>query len=256
MLSIDADSVDIIELDATDGKPTDLLVAQCQQQYQKLNYSPTGTDSTTLSSTASRLQHRLPGLTVSPITENLSAVLEQLPERQIQTAKIILLLGSAVGGKVDLPAKELLSQIATAMTSRDRAIISFDLVKDPVVTTAAYPTQLCDATARHLLQTLNEGWGADFDSSKYAYYAAYDPATAQHNAYLVSTAAQRVRVKSLDLTLMLDRWEAIQIDHSQKYTHRDIHMLLSAAGLQAQDYVTDDKGWMAEYVITKEPTTT
>ena len=252
MLDIDDRGVDIIELGAGDGLKTKLLLKKLSELGTKFSYRPIDISNDILRELKESIKNELPTVTVSPLVGKYFSVLDDIKSHDTRP-KVILFLGSNIGNLLHPKAIDFLSQLAASMNTDDKAMIGFDLKKDPSTILAAYDDE-SKVTARfnkNLLQRINNELGANFNLDKFTYYPVYNPETGTCLSYLVSTMAQTVTIPKLNMRVMLSQWETIHTEISQKYTHQVINWLLSESQLQAIDYVTDDKGWFAEYIIEK-----
>jgi len=250
MLDIGADGMDIIELGAGDGLKTKLLLKKLQKKGVDFAYRPIDISGDALRNLQQSIETELPGVAVRPLEGEYFAVLDDI-KSHASRPKVILFLGSNIGNLLHPRAIDFLSQLASTMGPSDKAMIGFDLKKDPNTILAAYndETKVTASFNKNLLRRINKELDADFDLDKFTHYPVYNPETGTCFSYLVSTSAQRVHIKALDLRVMFYQWETIHTEISQKYTHRVINWLLSQSGLSAIDYVTDDQGWFAEYVV-------
>lgn len=252
MISTGEAGIDIIELGAGDGYKTKVLLKKMLDQGLNLSYKPIDISVDILRTLKANLEKELPLLTVEPLEGHYFEVLKNIKSHSARP-KLILFLGSSIGNLLHPVAIDFLSRLADTMLPEDQAMIGFDLKKDPATVLAAYNDKT-GMTARfnlNVLDRINKELGGDFDLSKFIHYPVYDPMTGTCLSYLVSTAAQRVAIPALDLTVIFEKWETLQTEISQKYTHKIINWLLAESGLQAVDYVTDSKGWFAEYIIKK-----
>ena len=109
-------------------------------------------------------------------------------------------------------------------------LIGVDLVKDPALLHAAYNDSagVTAAFNRNLLVRANREAAANFDVARFAHYAPYNVEKRRVEMYLVSTAAQLVRVCGRPIAFA--EGEAIHTESSHKYTVEDFRSLAAQAG--------------------------
>lgn len=109
-------------------------------------------------------------------------------------------------------------------------LIGVDLVKDPAILHAAYNDAegVTAAFNRNLLVRANREAGADFDLERFSHYACYNPLQQRIEMYLISRAAQRVRIA--DEVAEFAEGEAIHTEDSRKYTLDGFGALAAEAG--------------------------
>src|SRR6185436_15102396 len=113
-------------------------------------------------------------------------------------------------------------------------LIGVDLVKDPALLHAAYndAAGVTAAFNKNLLLRANREAGANFELTRFAHYAPYNPVARRIEMFLVSTAAQRVSV--CGRSVQFADGEAIHTEHSHKYTVEGFRALAQSAGFIAR----------------------
>ena len=126
--------------------------------------------------------------------------------------------------------------------------MGFDLKKDIERLLAAYNDRE-GVTARfnlNLLHRINEDLGGDFDASQFRHYSTYGVASGAMESYLVSLAAQTVRVEGLGASFNLAPWEPIHTEYSYKYLDRDIDRMCGEAGFVDEGRYFDGRRWFCD----------
>ena len=90
------------------------------------------------------------------------------------------------------------------------------------------PPGVTAAFNRNVLARANREAGANFDLTRFAHYAPYNVEQKRVEMYLVSTAAQLVRVCGRQIAFA--EGEAIHTEWSHKYTVEDFRTLAAQAG--------------------------
>ena len=137
--------------------------------------------------------------------------------------------GSTIGNFTRAEAREFLAGAARLLKGGG-LLIGVDLVKDPAILHAAYNDSagVTAAFNRNLLVRANREAAANFDLARFAHYAPYNVEKRRIEMYLVSTAAQLVRVCGRPIAFA--EGEAIHTESSHKYTIEDFRTLAAQAG--------------------------
>src|SRR5678815_2517890 len=106
--------------------------------------------------------------------------------------KLVLSIGSSIGNYDHAAACALLRSVRAALDVGDALLLGTDLRKDPARLVAAYDdTQgVTAAFNKNALQRINAELWADFDLSKFAHRAVWNPGKSRIEMHLQSTAAQ------------------------------------------------------------------
>ena len=137
--------------------------------------------------------------------------------------------GSTIGNFTRHDARDFLSGAARLLKGGG-LLIGVDLVKDPAILHAAYndSSGITAAFNRNLLARANREAHANFDLTRFAHYAPYNVEQRRIEMYLVSTAAQLVRVCGRQIAF--SEGEPIHTEWSHKYTVEDFRSLAAQAG--------------------------
>ena len=84
------------------------------------------------------------------------------------------------------------------------------------------------------------------------HWEVYDPETGTAKSYLVARKAQRVSIKTLDLTVDFKQWETIHTEISQKYDNEIIKWLADKAGLEITAHFSDPKDHYRDYIFKRK----
>ncbi len=204
-----------------------------------LRYTPVDVDQTTVATSAERLLAEDPALEVHAIIGDFERHLVHVPPPSGR--RLVLFLGSTIGN-LDAPARQtLLSQVRGLLRRGDRLLVGVDLVKDVAVLQAAYDDAagVTAAFNRNILHVINRSLGADFEPAAFRHHAWYNAAESRIEMHLVAEQAQTVRVRSLGLTVRLERAESIWTESSYKFTRGSARAMLAAAGLRLEGWHTD-----------------
>jgi uncharacterized SAM-dependent methyltransferase len=104
----------------------------------------------------------------------------------------------------------------------DELLLAYD---DPLGVTAAFN--------RNLLVRMNRELGADFDLASFEHRAVWNPIERRVEMYLVSRAAQTVRIPRADAVVTFERGESIWTESSYKYEPQEMVELVCSAGFES-----------------------
>ena len=185
-----------------------------------------------------RLQPIYEDVLIKPVIGDFSQTFDLPPMQNGARRRIGFFPGSTIGNFDPEEAVDFLRR-AAAMLAGGGLLIGVDLVKDPTILHAAY-NDAAGVTAqfnKNLLVRANRELGADFDPTRFAHYALYNPLQHRIEMYLVSLARQTVR--SPLWTVPFEEGEAILTEYSHKYTVAGFQALAEAAGFRPIAVWTD-----------------
>jgi L-histidine Nalpha-methyltransferase len=229
----------IVDLGAGDGEKTRLLLEHIHARGGDVRYAPVDVSAAALWGAEQRMQQLLPWLRVDPVHSDYVAGLARVRAAQAGRKLLVLWLGSSVGNFNHEQAVSMLRGLTAAFDPADSLLVGFDLLKDPKTLTAAYDDSR-GVTAQfnyNLLARINRELGADFELEQFAHHALFSPAHSRMESYLLSRKRQTVHIAGQ--AFEFDAWEPIHTEVSCKYSERDIHSLLSEAGLTNIQFYCD-----------------
>lgn len=229
--------VEIAEFGAGSADKISILLGALERPQ---SYVPIEISSDSLASLVDQVRAEYPDLAVLPLLADFTAPLPPTIFSQGARRRVGFFPGSTIGNLTRQEAREFLSGAARLLKGGG-LLIGVDMVKDPVVLHAAYNDTEGVTTAfnRNLLVRANREAGANFDLSRFAHYAPYNVAQRRIEMYLVSTAAQVVRVCGRPIAFA--EGEAIHTEWSHKYTIEDFRALATQAGFSPRAVWCDDQ---------------
>src|SRR4029078_12574805 len=101
----------------------------------------------------------------------------------------------------------------------DALLVGADLKKSPDILLPAYddPLGVTAAFNLNLLARINRELGGSFDIKKFAHRAIYNEELGRNEIYIVSLAAQWVRIRAIDLEARFEEGEMIHTENSYKF---------------------------------------
>ena len=239
--TLNAKTIDLIELGAGDGTKTAVLIDYFLQHDVDFNYSPIDISQEANDALSARFREKFPSLRIDPHTGDYFRVLNDLRNGS-DRRKILMFLGSNIGNFQRNQAVDFFSQLRAVMNENDRLFVGFDMQKDPRVIVAAYddPKGVTAAFNLNLLARINRELGSNFDLSKFSHYAHYRPVECAARSFLISRERQTVTIKALNRTFDFEQWEPIFMEISQKYTRTMIEDLAAESGFAIETQFFDE----------------
>jgi len=201
-------------------------------------YLPIDISGDYLMDVAATLRDDYRGLRIRPVIADFTRAVSLGTLTQGAQRRAGFFPGSTIGNLVRADAIAFLRQARQTLNGGG-LLIGVDLVKDPQILHAAYNDSegVTEAFNKNLLVRANREADADFDLGRFAHYAAYNPFRQRIEMYLVSLAAQRVRVAGE--TANFAEGEAIHTEDSHKYTLEGFRALAAEAGYVPRRIWTD-----------------
>lgn len=216
---------EIVEFGAGSAEKIGILLAALDRPR---SYVPVEISGESLTGLVTRIRADHPAVDVRPLLADFTAA---LPPTLFSPGarRIGFFPGSTIGNFTRTEAREFLAGAARLLKGGG-LLIGVDLVKDPAILHAAYNDSagITAAFNRNLLVRANREAAANFDLARFAHYAPYNVEKRRIEMYLISTAAQIVRVCGRPITFA--EGEAIHTESSHKYTIEDFRSLAAQAG--------------------------
>ena len=238
---------DLVELGAGDGSKTAVLVDHFLKQNAEITYSPIDISQEALATLTAKFAAKFPSLKVDPMKGDYFEILKSL-EKIRGRRKVVLFLGSNIGNFNYEQAVEFFRSLREVINNRDLLFVGFDLQKDPHVIVSAYD-DTAGVTAKfnlNLLERINRELGANFDLVKWTHYAVYRPVQCAARSFLISREKQSVHIGALDRDFYFDKWEAVFMEISQKYTPKMIEQLAKESGFEIKKNFLDSKNYYCD----------
>jgi dimethylhistidine N-methyltransferase len=238
--------LELIELGSGNAQKTRVLLSAASGP---LHYVPIDVSREMLEETSRSLEREYPRLRVTAFAGDYFGGLE-LPRFDAKARRLVLWLGSNVGNFDRDDAASFLRRVGQFA---DGIVMGVDVRKSREVLRRAYDDAR-GVTARfnlNLLARINRELGADFDISHFRHSVTYDEALGRIEMYLVSTRAQRVHIRALELAVELAAGEAIHTENSYKYSPAEIEQLARAAGLRLAQRFYDAAGRFAVVLLSR-----
>jgi L-histidine N-alpha-methyltransferase len=243
---------DLVELGAGDGYKTKILLKHFQKNAD-FEYFPVDISANALELLRDSLAKEFAGLRVHALNHEYFKALEELNSFD-DSPKVILFLGSNIGNFTPQRADDFFSKLCQVMNSGDQIICGIDLKKNPDVILSAYndSTGITRDFNLNLLQRINRELGANFDQRKFEHYPVYNPQSGECRSYLISQAAQEVTIETLGQTFFFEKYEAIHMETSRKYSLKEIEHLAEHNSFRVKQHFTDSRNYFTDSLWIKE----
>lgn len=229
----------LVELGAGSALKTRILLDGMLRASTGCGYIPIDMSSAFLAETSGALRIGYPDLRIMPLVADISREL-RLPKHDGPV--LFALLGSTIGNFDEMHATRLLRRIRGQMEPLDCFLLGADLRKDKAVLEAAY-NDAQGVTARfnlNILSVMNNELGADFDLQAFTHRAFYDEHLHRIEMHLVSARDQVVTIPGIG-RVSIAQGETIRTEISCKYDRASIEVLFEAAGLEVDEWHTDEQ---------------
>ncbi len=245
---------DLIELGAGDGTKTAVLVDHFLKQKADISYSPIDISQEALDFLTAKFRSEFPDLRVDARNGDYFKILKSLKNGGGRR-KVLLFLGSNIGNFTRQRSIEFFRHLREVMNPADLLFIGFDLQKDPHVIANAYDDSagVTAAFNLNLLKRINRELGGNFDIEKFTHYANYRPIEGSARSYLVSRERQSVHISALGRTFEFDRWEAVFMEISQKYSLQMIEALAAESGFEIKQNFFDSRTYYCDSLWRPSP---
>jgi dimethylhistidine N-methyltransferase len=219
---------EIVEFGAGSADKVELVLAALERPHA---YVPIDISGESLTNLAARVRDDHPSLQVRPLLGDFAAAFSGSVFSQTAQRRIGFFPGSTIGNFTRIEARDFLAA-AGRLLRGGGLLIGVDLVKDPALLHAAYNDAggVTAAFNRNLLVRANREASANFEVTCFAHYAPYNVEQRRIEMYLVSTAAQRVRI--CGRTISFAEGETIHTEWSHKYSVDDFRALASESGFR------------------------
>jgi len=237
----------LIDLGAGDGRKTTVLLARALELGLDVRYAPIDISEGAMTSLIQKMGERLPALNIDGIVSEYGDGVRWIGQ-QTGRQNLVLFLGSNIGNFDRSASRAFLRRLWSALNPGDHVLVGFDLKKDIEVLLAAYNDRE-GVTARfnkNLLARINRELGGDFDLSQFRHFSTYSVFSGAMESYLVSLAAQTVRIEGLQAEFEFAPWEPIHTEYSYKYLDTDIDRMCAHGGFEDEGRFYDANRWFCD----------
>jgi len=224
---------ELVELGAGDGLKTKILLSHFLQQKANFEYMPVDISNDVIVNLVSELKNELPKLETNGKVGDYFKLLGEINKND-NTPKVLLFLGSNIGNFNEEKAISFLRQLREVMHQNDKLFIGFDLKKDENTILKAYndPHGHTAAFNLNLLLRINKELNANFVLEDFQHIETYNPKTGIAKSHLISLRKQEVFIRNLGEGISFEKGEPIYMEMSQKYDEEMINHLAKISGFE------------------------
>lgn len=251
-LQLDGRKFDLVEFGAGDGFKTKILIERLLETKADFRYIPIDISKDVLKDLKADFEKSFPDLEVEPEIAEYFQALENIRKKS-DNPKVVLFIGSSIGNFLQERTVAFLNGLYAELQSGDKALIGFDLQKNPKTILRAYNDDegITKAFNINVLTRINEELGGNFDIEAFDHYPNYDPDSGLAKSYLVSLKNQKVRIDDLEETFYFSDGECIHTEISRKYTLEQIEELFKGSNFKLVQHFLDDKRYYVDTLAKK-----
>ncbi len=233
---------ELVELGSGSAEKARILLDAMAAAGTLQRYVPFDVSEQVVREAAGQLVEEYDGLRIHGVIGDFERHLEMVPPPN-GTPRLVALLGGTIGNFPPGTRRGLLRSIGALLGPRDRILLGTDLVKDPAMIEAAYDDSQ-GVTAefnRNLLHVLNRDLDADFVPEAFDHVAFFDR---RHEWVEMRLRARRpcsVLIADLGLRVEFAAGEELRTEISAKFTRARVEADFAAAGLELEQWYTDDE---------------
>jgi L-histidine N-alpha-methyltransferase len=213
----------LIELGSGSAEKTRYLIEALLAKQEELHYLPVDISDASLEASSLELLKTYPQLRITAYASDYFTALRELAQtssaERTSTRTIALFLGSNIGNFNPEEAREFFKEVRRVLRPEDALLIGADLKKSADVLLPAYddPLGVTAAFNLNLLARINRELEGEFNIKKFAHRAIYNEKLGRIEIYIVSSEAQTVPIRALDLLARFEEGETIHTENSYKF---------------------------------------
>lgn len=238
--------IDIIELGAGDGHKSKLIIDGFLNKGCKVNFYPIDISEKAMHLLGQNMTTS-ENFTIHGIVSDYFTGLTHLKNIS-GNKKLVLFLGSNIGNFNKQQSRDFLKKLWMSLNTSDHVLIGYDLKKDTHILNKAYNDSagLTRAFNLNLLNRLNRELGANFDVSKFQHYGFYNPALGAMESYIVALEDQEVYISALEKSFYFEKFEAMHLESSYKFSPSDINYLANHTGFHIEQHFSDERNYFMD----------
>ncbi|HZT07611.1 MAG TPA: L-histidine N(alpha)-methyltransferase [Chloroflexota bacterium] len=231
----------LVEIGSGSATKTRLLLDAMERQGVLREYVPFDVSESILRASAEALLRAYPTLTVHGVVGDFQQHLDRVPPAS--SRRLAIFLGSTIGNLDREERRVFLSRVRGMLRVGDALLLGVDLVKDIARLEAAY-NDAAGVTAefnRNILCAINNALAADFIPDAYRHRAFFNMEEERIEMHLIPDSPQRVTLPACGIVVDIDPAETIRTEISCKFTRESTTEMLESAGLDLDEWHTDDQ---------------
>jgi L-histidine N-alpha-methyltransferase len=146
-----------------------------------------------------------------------------------------------------------LSELYSALSTKDNFLLGIDLVKEPNLIELAYNDRagITAEFTRNLFARMNRELGSGIDLSVVEHVATYHPEREQVEIFARFARKQSIRVIPPDRSFAIDEGEMIRVEICRKFRLEAFIRYAEKFGFAADAVFTDERGWFALLLLRR-----
>jgi L-histidine Nalpha-methyltransferase len=228
--------VQVVELGSGSSTKTRALLDAGRAEGSLRSYVAFDVSESIIREAGDILEQRYPGLELDGIVGDFQRHLDTIPEASGR--RLVLFLGSTIGNLYRDQRVELLTQVRDILGPEDYLLLGTDLAKAVDIIVPAYndAAGVTAAFNRNMLNSINNGLDGDFVPAAFEHEAFFNNEEARIEMHLRPRTKQVVRLRAIDLEVVVTPDETIWTECSHKFTRETVSEMLAAAGLQLRQW--------------------
>ncbi|RFZ92342.1 L-histidine N(alpha)-methyltransferase [Mucilaginibacter conchicola] len=241
------DAFDLIELGAGDATKSTKLLKYLIDNKADFTYLPIDISENVISYLNVTLPVTLPGIEITGLNGEYFDMLKKAASIS-DKRKVVMFLGSNIGNMPVADAEGFCNELRKHLSPGDMLLIGVDLKKNPATVLAAYNDKegITKRFNLNLLERMNRELGANFNVNQFDHYAMYDPESGACKSYLVSEAAQDVKIGEETISFAKD--EYIYMEISQKYSVEQTDKMAASTAFKPINHFFDGRRWFVDAI--------
>jgi L-histidine Nalpha-methyltransferase len=241
----------LVELGNGSSIKTRRLIEPCLARQGELTYYAVDLAAEALMQAAGALLRDYAALRFVGLAGEFSDGLDFLA-RASGPPRLVVFLGSTIGNLDEREIAAFFRAVRRCLRPQDRMLLGFDLRKDPAILVPAYDDAqgVTAAFNLNLLVRVNRELGANFDVTAFQHQAHFNEPRSRIEMHLVSTKAQTVRLRALDLEIGFEAGESIHTENCYKHSWPDMQALLKGQGFRVLAAFFDPRQWFCHVLFT------
>ena len=243
---IKTSEIDIIELGAGDGHKSKLLIDGFLNHGCKVNFYPIDISEKAMQLLGENLLNSH-NLAIHGIVADYFTGLNHL-KKISSNRKLVLFLGSNIGNFNKQECGDFLKKLWLSLNELDHVLIGYDLKKDTHILNKAYNDSdgLTKAFNLNLLNRINTELGGNFNVAKFEHYGFYNPTIEAMESHLISLDKQDVYLSALEKSVHFEKFEALHLESSYKFTLPEIGNLAGHNGFKIKRHFSDSNDYFID----------
>lgn len=240
----------IFELGSGASRKTVHLLNACEQQACFSTYQPLDVCSEMLVDAGQRLTRNYSWLDVEALVGDYNAGLDFVSSTE--GPGLYVFLGGSIGNFSHEEALVFLRNVRLSMSRQDYLLLGADRVKATAILNAAYNDSAgyTEAFNLNMLSVINRELGGEFNHQLFSHHAFFNEAESQIEMHLESRRDQQIPIKSLGISIGMEKGESIRTEISRKFTPESLTALVGEAGFHVVNHYQPENAYFSLLLLS------